>query len=71
MLGTIPGVLQFTVTDNLKLDNLSKPMDVVFYAEFASESTLEAFKQHQTYQDCIDVVRPLRDERMVLDFIYN
>ena len=67
VLGKIPGVLHFSVSDNLKLDQGSADMDVVLYAEFASTEALEAFKQHEIYAQCIQVVRPLRDQRVVLD----
>ena len=69
MLGDIPGMQHFSVQENMKLDKISpETMDVVLYAEFESVETLEAFKQHEIYAQCIDVVRPLRDKRIVLDF---
>ena len=73
MLGHIPGVENFSVRENMKLDKISvemmaEEMDVVMYVEFASIEDLESFKQHQIYAKCIDVVRPLRDKRIVLDF---
>ena len=70
MLGDIPGVKHFSVQENLKLDTISDDaMDVVLYTEFESAEALEAFKQHEIYARCIDVVRPLRDKRIVLDFL--
>lgn len=68
MLGDIPEAQNFSVSDNLKLDSLSDEYDAVLYAEFKSVDALETFKKHDLYQQCIDVVRPLRDKRLVLDF---
>lgn len=68
MLGNIPGVINFSVNDNLKLDKGSSEMDVVLYCEFVSQRALDDFKKHRIYDECIQVVRPLRDKRVVLDF---
>lgn len=68
MLGNIPGVINFRISDNKKLDNASSEMDVVMSCEFVSETALADFKKHKIYDECIQVVRPLRDHRIVLDF---
>lgn len=67
-LGEIPGVRDFRVAPNAKCDALSTEMDVVLEATFDSWADLEAYKAHPTYQETIDVVRPRREQRMVLDY---
>lgn len=54
---------------NAKTDALSKEIDVVVYAEFEDEAELAAFKADPLYQRSIDVVRPLRDRRIAVDFL--
>ena len=67
-MGAIPTVRHWEVSRNAKRDSLSKDMDVVIYSEFDSWPDLEAFQAHPTYQRTIDVVRPLRDQRIVIDY---
>ena len=67
-MGTIPTVRHWEVSRNAKRDSLSKEMDVVIYSEFDSWPDLEAFQAHPTYHRTIDVVRPLRDQRIVIDY---
>lgn len=68
MLSTIPSVKHFEVRRNRNEDRFSNDVDVVVYAEFEDEEALAAYRAHQTYQDCIEVVRPLRDMRVAADF---
>ncbi len=68
MLGDIPHSDVFEVRENTRDDALSKEVDVVVYAEFASEEALAAYKAHPLYTKSIDVVRPLRDLRIAADF---
>jgi quinol monooxygenase YgiN len=68
MLGTIEGVKHFEVARNNRYDQLSQEMDVVLYAEFTDAAALDAYKQHPTYERCIEVVRPLRDQRIAIDY---
>jgi hypothetical protein len=56
------------VKENLKLDTYSQECDVIVYGEFLSHDQLDKFKAHSIYQDCIKVVRPIRDLRIVADF---
>jgi len=56
------------VKENLKLDTYSQECDVIVYGEFLSQDQLDKFKDHSIYQDCIKVVRPIRDLRIVADF---
>jgi hypothetical protein len=67
-LGEIPGVRDFHVAPNAKRDSLSTEMDVVLEATFDTWADLEAYKAHPIYQDTIAVVRPRREQRMVLDY---
>ena len=67
-MGSIPTVRHWEVSRNAKRDSLSKEMDVVIYSEFDSWPDLEAFQAHPTYQDTINIVRPLRDQRIVIDY---
>ena len=67
MLGEIPHSLHFEVGENLNADAMSDRVDVVVYAEFADGAALAAYKSHPIYQDCIKIVRPLRELRLVAD----
>jgi len=53
---------------NTKTDALSKEIDVAVYAEFDDEAQLAAYKADPLYQRSIDLVRPLRDKRIAVDF---
>ncbi|MGJ8624868.1 MAG: Dabb family protein [Yoonia sp.] len=68
MLKTIPHSTTFEVTQNKGVDALSSEIDVIVYAEFADDAALKAYKSHQTYQDSIAAVRPLREIRIAADF---
>lgn len=63
----IPSVAKLDVAENCKRDSLSNEVDIVLYAEFASFEDLETYKQHPLYQAGIEIVRPLRDVRVVAD----
>ena len=69
MLSTIPHAQHFEVGRNLQSDQINQDrIDLVVYAEFKDEAALAAYKAHQTYQDCIALVRPMRELRMAADF---
>lgn len=68
MLSAIPSVKHFEVSRNRNEDRFSNDVDVIVYAEFENETALEAYRAHQIYQDCIEIVRPLRDTRIAADF---
>ncbi len=68
MLAHIPSVSHFEVARNRNQDRFSNDVDVIVYAEFADEAALNAYRAHQIYQDCIDIVRPLREMRIAADF---
>ncbi|MEO6014651.1 MAG: Dabb family protein [Devosia sp.] len=67
LLGTIPHVSHFEVTENRKVDQIGNDVDVVVYAEFESESALTAYKLHPTYAEATRRVRPLRELRFAAD----
>jgi len=68
LLAKIPHADIFEVRENTRDDALSGEVDVVVYAEFASQDALSAYKSHPLYQESIDIVRPLRDLRIAADF---
>lgn len=69
MLGQIPHSQHFEVGRNLQADQISgAQVDVVVYAEFADEAALAAYKADPIYQDCINLVRPMREMRIAADY---
>lgn len=68
MLGAIPSVSHFEVSRNRNEDRFGNDVDVVVYAEFENDAALAEYRAHPIYQDCIDVVRPLREMRVAADF---
>lgn len=69
MLAEIPHSQHFEVGRNLQTDQISgTAVDVIVYAEFADEAALAAYKADPIYQDCISLVRPLRELRIAADF---
>ena len=65
--GEIEHATAFDVRRNTQSDALSSEVDVVVYAEFASEQDMDAYKAHPLYQESIRRVRPLRDLRIAAD----
>ncbi|MDA8585162.1 Dabb family protein [Rhodobacteraceae bacterium] len=68
LLEGIPHASMFEVVKNSRVDELSKEIDVIVYAEFVNDAALKAYKAHPIYQQAIDVVRPLREIRIAADF---
>ena len=68
MLSAIPSLRHFEVSRNRSDDRFSNDVDVIVYAEFDDEESLKAYRAHQIYQDCIEIVRPLRELRIAADF---
>ncbi|MEM7471244.1 MAG: Dabb family protein [Pseudomonadota bacterium] len=66
-LGKIPHAAYFEVRENRQADALSGEVDVVVYAEFASEEAMAAYKADPIYAKAITVVRPLRELRIAAD----
>lgn len=68
MLSEIPEHAHFEVRKSLHADKLTdSEVDVVVYAEFADEAALTRYKAHPIYQECIGIVRPLRELRLAAD----
>ena len=67
MLEGIEGDWLLNVTKNEKIDQIENEIDVVVYGEFPDNAALVAYKAHPTYEECIKVVRPLRDKRIAVD----
>jgi len=69
LLKDIPDCLHLEIGVNTRDDPVStmRP-DFVVYGEFESDDQLAAFKRHPCYQRSIDIVRPLRDARIAVDF---
>lgn len=68
LLETIRGNWTLTVSKNNKIDQLGNDIDVVVYGEFPDEEALKTYKSDPVYQQSIDIVRPLRDKRIAVDF---
>ena len=69
MLGQIPHSQHFEVGRNLQSDQIAGArVDVVVYAEFADEAALAAYKTDPIYEECISIVRPMRELRIAADF---
>jgi len=68
MLSEIPYCRHFEVAKNLNKDRFSNDVDVVVYAEFESEQDMQAYRTHPLYDECISIVRPLREMRVAADF---
>lgn len=64
----IPGVLDLSVSRNLKIDQLSNGFDIVLRVTFADEQALKAYKSHPIYIKGTDIIRPLRRDRVAVDF---
>lgn len=67
-MSSIPQVNLFQVTYNSKRDKFSKEIDVVLYSEFESWADLAAYQDHPIYHETTEMVRPLRNQRIVVDF---
>lgn len=67
-MATIPSVGRLEVSYNAKRDKLSKEVDIVLYSEFDSWSDLDAYQAHPLHLATTAVVRPLRDQRIVVDY---
>lgn len=67
-LGDIPGVRDFELGVNGHLDAASDEVDLVVHAVFDDAAALSAYKAHPTYQRSVELVRPLRDVRIAVDY---
>lgn len=67
-LKAIPHARHVEVSHNAKKDSLSKEIDIVVYAEFDDYGQLDKYKAHRLYQESTEIVRPLRDVRIAVDY---
>lgn len=67
MLESIEGDFHLEVRANIKQDRFGNDVDFVVYGEFPDEASLNAYKHHPIYEECITIVRPLRDLRVAAD----
>ena len=68
-LTNIPDCLHFEIGVNTRSDPMSQASpDFIVYGEFESDEQLAQFKNHELYQQSINIVRPLRDMRIAADF---
>ena len=65
----IPGVLNFEVARNRKIDGLGNEVDIILHACFESDEALAAYKAHPIYIAGIAKVRPLRELRIAADYL--
>jgi len=69
MLAQIPHSQHFEVGRNMQSDQIAGArVDVVVYAEFADDTALAAYKADPIYEECISIVRPMRELRIAADF---
>lgn len=68
-LKDIPTARHFEIGINGRHDALSPDaVDLIVYAEFDGPEQLAAYKAHPLYQKSIELVRPLRDQRVAADY---
>lgn len=68
MLKDIPFASHFEVSRNRNDDRYSNEVDVIVYAEFPDADALAAYRAHPIYEQCVEIVRPLREMRVAADF---
>lgn len=64
----IPGVKNFEIGRNRKIDTWENDVDIVLHAQFETDADLIAYKQHPIYLAGIDTVRPIRELRIAADY---
>lgn len=69
LLKDIPHSQHLEIGTNLASDPIPGPVpDFVVYGEFTDEAELQNFKSHPLYEQSIQQVRPLRDQRIAADY---
>ncbi len=63
----IPGLIEFSVSKNLKIGTLAEDFDIVLQAVVADRQALDAYTAHPIYLAGSDTVRPLRIHRVAVD----
>lgn len=64
----IPGVKNFEIGRNRKVDALENDVDIVLHAQFDTQADLTAYKNHPLYLAGIDIIRPIRELRIAADY---
>lgn len=67
-LAEIPSVRAFELGENERLDEFSDEMDFAVHAVFDDADALAAFKEHPIYRRSTAIVRPLRGQRVAVDY---
>jgi hypothetical protein len=67
-LKAIPHARHLEVCRNARKDDLSREIDLVVYAEFDDYEQLERYKAHPLYRESVEIVRPLREVRIAVDY---
>ncbi len=76
-LADIPGVRGFEVGVNARYDRISArergsdEVDLVVHAVFDDDAALAAYTAHPIYQRSVEVVRPLRETRIAVDYVVD
>ncbi|WP_159953318.1 Dabb family protein [Rhizobium sp. 18065] len=68
ILTGIPHASRLEIGTNVKTDQFDQGIDLIVYGEFDDAAALAAYKAHPLYQDSIDRVKPLREERFAADY---
>ena len=66
MRGAIPGMRELEV--GLNFEPSEAAYDLVLYAVFDTRAALAAYQQHPAHLAVVDVIRRVRDARIVVDY---
>lgn len=66
MRGTIPGMLELEVGINFEPSDAA--YDLVLYSVFESRAALAAYQTHPEHLAAVEVIRRVRDARIVVDY---
>lgn len=71
ILTSIPHARRLEIGTNVKTDQFDQGIDLIVYGEFDDEQALAAYKAHPLYQQSIDRVKPLREQRFAADYVVD
>ena len=66
MRGAIPGMLELEA--GLNFEPSEAAYDLVLYSVFDSRAALAAYQKHPAHLAVVDVIRRVRDARIVVDY---
>jgi hypothetical protein len=66
MRGRIPGMRELEV--GLNFEPSDAAYDLVLFATFDSRAALDAYQQHPAHLAVVEVIRRVRDQRIVVDW---